>query len=116
MWLRVPPFCPFTAIPRRSPTDDRLFVTSRSLISQYCWLRSRTASASDAPAAILGFAPAPYGPITIGAAAVPEPLGHSCPIQLPPALRQIRAPGGKVVAFTLPTVFQAVPGDIPSLV
>ncbi len=51
----------------------------------------------------------------MGAALEPEPLGASWPVQLPPALRQIRLPGWNVVALILVSVFQAVAGVIPSL-
>ncbi len=72
-------------------------------------------SASVDPADSSGLAPEPYWSMTIGAALVPEPLGASCPVQLPPAFRQILLPGWKVTPLTLVRVFQAVAGDMPSL-
>ena len=53
--------------------------------------------------------------MTIGAALVPEPFGASWPVQLPPAFKQILLPGWNVTPLILVSVFQAVAGDMPSL-
>ena len=62
-----------------------------------------------------GLAPVPNWSTTIGAAAVPDPLGASCPVQLPPALKQSALPACSVVPFTLASVCHAVAGVSPSL-
>ena len=48
-----------------------------------------------------GRAPVPNWSTTMGAAAVPEPLGASCPVQLPPALKQSALPACSVVRVHL---------------
>src|SRR5438105_280291 len=50
----------------------------------------------------------------IGAAALPEPFGLSCPVQLLPAFRQTRFPGCNVTPLILESDFHAVAGVAPS--
>lgn len=82
-------------------------------MSQYSWLCSFTVSATAPPPSIAGLAPPPYEPMVIGADAVPEPFGHSCPFQAQPLWKRIRSPGSNVVADTLSSVFQGCLGDVP---
>ena len=57
-----------------------------------------------------GCAPVPNWSTTIGAAAEPEPLGASAPVQAPPALKQSAFPAWNVVRVHLVSVCHAVAG------
>src|SRR5215469_7604033 len=115
MWWRSPEFSAIKFTPRRAPAVAPQLVISKSLTSQYSWFLSRNASSARSDASMIGLAVPPYLPMMIGCPALPDPLGHKCPVHLPPDLKRMPSPGANVVAFTFSRVFQASVGEPPEL-
>jgi hypothetical protein len=51
----------------------------------------------------------------IGAPSVPDPFGHSCPVQLSPDSKRMVSPGWNVFEFTLLSERQGAPVLVPAL-